>query len=549
MIWPFARNPRRAPERIEPSLGATPTTKARRVPARAYAGAAAGRLLNDWAAPQSSGDSEIFGSLRLLRSRARQIIRDYDFVRGGIRSLVNNVIGRDGVRLQMQVPMLRGGGKLATSVNDSIETEFWAWGRVGNCDVTGKLSWSALQRLIFWQIVEAGEVLVRRINTRAFGSSKYPFALELIEADLLAEDHNVALDNGRQIRMGVELDEWGRPVAYWLHPRHPGDYQFAAKARTVDRLRRIPAEEIRHIFIADRIGQTRGVPWLAATMTRVRQTQGFEEAEVIAARVQACSMGFIESPAGDYPADDETGDAGDGLPTMNLEPGVMERLAPGEKVSFNNPTRPAGNYDPFVRAQLRGMAAGLGVTYEDLSGDYSQSNYSSSRMALMNSRDHYRTMQGWIVEQLHEWIFPAWLAEAVAWGAINLADYRNNAARYERAAVWRPRGWDWIDPRVDCDTAIKSIRAGITTLRDVVESKGGDIEETLRARKTEQEMIADLGLSLDSDPDKFTIQGQAQQAGAAESDQDQAAASGDQSTEDSEDGTENDQALDAAANG
>ncbi|MGE0410027.1 MAG: phage portal protein, partial [Amphiplicatus sp.] len=422
-LLPF-RKKRTELVKVEPQIIAP--AKQRRAGARAYGGAIVDRLTSDWIAPGTSADSEIFGSLRILRNRSRAILRDYDFARAGARALVNNVVGR-GVRLQMQVKMLRGEGKLATDINDAIETAFWDWGRAGNCDVTGRLSWADVQALAFRRIFEDGEILLRRINTERFGDSRYPFALEVIEADMLADDHNGEWQ-GREIRMGVEVDRWGRPAAYWLHPRHPGDYQFRGRVDQT-RLVRIPAAEIKHIFVVDRPGQTRGVPWLAATIKRVRNTQGYEEAEVIAARVQACNMGFVISPEGDYAADDENPEDAN-LPTLNMEPGVLERLGPGEEITFNNPTRPAGNYEPFMRSQGRGFAAGIGVTYEELSGDYSQSNYASSRLGRSNTQDGHRVVQSWLIGQLHEGVFGQWLVEAVAGGARDLADFRAAPARY-----------------------------------------------------------------------------------------------------------------------
>lgn len=510
MIWPFNRKPAPAPAaRVDPVLARPAPQPAR---ARSYAGALVNRLTSDWSAPSSSADTEINSSLRVLRNRSRQVMRDYDFAKSAKRSILSNVVGT-GVKLQMQVPMVRGAGKLHKGVNDEIETAWLEWCRKENCDVAGKLTFPQIERLVLSGVVESGEILVRRINTERFGKSVYPFALEVIEADQLADDHNGEAPGGNQIRMGVEVNKWGRPVAYWLYDYHPGDYQFSTRGKR--ELRRIPADEIRHIFIVDRPGQTRGVPWLHAGLNRVRHTQGFEEAEVIGNRIASCAMGVIETPAGTYPED---GEDADGMPVIDMAPGSFERLAPGEQVKFHNPTKPSGNYDPFVRAQNRGLAAGLGTAYEDTTGDYSQSNYSSSRLALLNNRDNWRWLQGWLVSELHQWVFESWLEQAAAWGAINLPDFRNTPERFTRATRWRPRGWSWIDPSKEVDAAVKSVRAGMTTLTDVVAEQGGDLEELLKARAAEVALIKSYGLDVTTDPSAYTDQGQAQAEPTAKSD-------------------------------
>lgn len=522
-MWPFSRKPAAAPaqpERIEPTISAPPVRRNK----RAYGGALVNRLTADWTASSASADAELNTSLRILRNRSRQILRDYDFARSARRSIVNNVVGV-GVKLQMQIPMLRGAGKLHTTLNDTVESAWAEWCRPENCHVAGRLCFSEIESLALSSIIESGEVLVRRITTERFGRSRYPFALEIIEADQLADTHNGEAANGNQIRMGVEVDRWGRPVAYYVHNSHPGDFQFSSRGQRD--MVRIPADEIRHIFLTERPGQTRGIPWFSVVLNRVRQTMGYEEAEVVAARVTSCSMGVITSPGGAYPADGE--DEADGLPTIDMTPGTFERLAPGEEVTFNTPTRPGGTYEPFVRAQNRGLAAGLGVSYEDATGDYSQTNYSSSRLALLNTRDNWRRLQSWLISSLHQWAFEGWLEQAVAWGALDLPDFKTNRARYAGATRWRPRGWSWIDPSKEVDATIKSIRSGLTTLGDAIGEQGGDLEETLNARRAELDLIKALDLSLTSDPEKFTDQGQEQT--------DPAAPASDSTQQESSDGT------------
>lgn len=462
---------------------------------RAYAGADWGRLTADWVASSTSADSEIHSSLVRLRNRSRQLCRDNDYARGALRTITNNVIGQ-GIPFQSQVKMRRG-DRLDESTNDKIEEAWREWASKEYCDVAGKLSWCQIQRVAIRSVVESGEILIRKVK-QPFGGSSIPFALEVIESDQLAEDYNSSYGNN-EIRMGVEVDKWCRPVAYWIRTAHPGDYQFASR-RNSARLERVAADEIIHLFLTDRPNQSRGIPWFHSCLKRMRDLGGYEEAEIVAARATASIMGFIETPDGELLGEEVQ----DGERLRSLSPGTIELLAPGEKFSGFAPSRPNSGFDSFTRMMLRGMAAGIGISYENLSADYSQSNYSSSRLALLNDRDTYRALQTWVMASLHQPVYEAWLEMAVLSGRIDLANYEIDPRRYE-AVRWQPRGWSWVDPQKEINATISAIGAGLTTLTDEIAKQGGDIEDLLKTRKRELDMATAYGLSLYTPPQQSAV--------------------------------------------
>ena len=296
---------------------------------RMYAGAAMNRLNTDWVAMNTSADSEILTSLRLLRARSRELIRDNEYAKAAVRIIKNNVVG-SGIGLQAQVK--NAGGSLISKINDKIEDGWEEWCDKDTCDPAGKLCFADMERMIIGSMVENGEVLVRKVR-QPFGKGRLPYALELIEADRLVDQWSVSrATNGNAIRMGVEQDKWGRPIAYWFYPTHPGDYQFTSFVESA--LMRIPAEDVMHLFIPERIGQTRGVPWFHATMKRLRNMQGYEEAEIIAARASASIVGIIESAEGLVPDNSDLLDGGNNQPdpVLNMTPGTFQQLQPGEKL-------------------------------------------------------------------------------------------------------------------------------------------------------------------------------------------------------------------------
>jgi lambda family phage portal protein len=467
---------------------------------RSYAGSQNGRTTADWMANSTSADTELYTGLRTLRNRSRQLVRDNEYA-GHIveRVIPNNVVGQ-GIRFQAQV-MMRRANKLDERVNDSIETEWKRWSRAEHCHTAGRMSFQDIERLVMRNVPEAGEILVRMIK-RSFAGSRVPFALEIIEADQLVDNWSGRTVEGREVRMGVEVDEWQRPVAYWLYPRHPGDFTIASTAPSNDWIR-VPADEILHIGLFDRPMQTRCVPWLHNVLVKLRHMGGYEEAEIVRARASASVMGFIESPEIDTPLSPDdpmnADDVVDGEKVFDMSPGIIKELAPGEKFSGFAPTAANTAIEPFMRFMVRSVMVGSGVSYESGSRDYSQSNYSSSRLALTEDRDHWRVLQAWLIRRFHQRVFEAWLDMAVLAGVLNLPAYESAPEIYQ-AVKWSPRGWDWIDPLKEIAAYKAAVRAGFMTVDDVIAAKGGDVEDTFKNRRRELDLAADYALVLDTDP-------------------------------------------------
>lgn len=485
-FWPFGKK-QQQPEPAKKSV-------------RSYGGALFGRLVNDWVAQSTAADSEIRTSLRALRNRSRQLVRDNDFARNAIRAVQNNVVGK-GIKLQAQVKMQRGNG-FNERLNDRIESLWDDWCRMNNCHTGGTLSFQDIERLLISSVAESGEVLVRLVY-QPFGTSPVPLALEIIESDQLMDERNGHSDNGEEIRMGVQRDSWGRPSAYWFFPHHPGDYQFQAVQPSKYKV--VPAKEIIHLYRCERPGQTRGVPWFHAGIKRLHHLAGYEEAEVIAARASAAIMGFIETPEGDLEPDGTQ----DGQRVSNFDPGKIEVLSPGEKFTLAAPNRPAGQYEPFTRAMLRAFAAGIGVSYETVSKDYSQSNYSSSRLALLDDRDNWSVLQAWMIENFHQRVFEAWLDAAVMSGTLDLPGYELQPQLYTNVK-WSPRGWAWVDPLKEVQAYKEAVRSGFMTQGDVIALNGGDFDELLEARAKETEAAEVAGVVFDSDPSQVDFKGDVQ---------------------------------------
>jgi lambda family phage portal protein len=470
---------------------------------RMFAGAEFGRLFSDWMSSSTSQDAELRTSLRALRNRSRQLIRDNEFALNAVRLIKNNVVGL-GVGFQAKVKMRRG-NKPDEKTNQAIQKAFFRWQRKENCHTAGVLNFNDIERLVMGSTVESGEILVRMVR-RPFGKSRIPFALEIIEADQLSDERNARAPNGNEIRMGVEVDEWQRPTAYWLYPRHPGDYQYTNADFNSSKMQRIPAEEVIHIFAPTRFPQTRGVPWMHAVMATLQHMGKFEEAEIVKARLQACISAFITSPESEDPT--ATGKQ-NGQTVSSMEPGIMKKLFPGEDIKFSTPTSPGGESAPYKVKALEKLSAGYGISYASFSHDYSKSNYSSSRLSLLDERDNYRILQQWLIDHFHQVVYEIWLDMAVLCGEVNIPGYELDPEYYQ-ACTWRARGWQWVDPHKEVSAAVDSVRAGFKTLSDIAGEMGRDFAELVEQRAQEIEMSEAAGLVFDTDPAEVDQTGKAQ---------------------------------------
>lgn len=463
---------------------------------RMYANARASRLTNDWPTITGSSDSELSTSLTNLRNRSRALCRDNPYAKRARSIIVNNVVGT-GIGLQAQVRTTRG--ELNKRVNDGIEEAWLNWCRAASCHTGGKLHFCDFERAIMAQVFETGEAFIRK-HMRPFGDSTIPLALELIEAERIADEwtHVNPPTSGGIARMGIEVDRYDRPLYYWIRERHPGELRSIPGAS--QRLERVPADQIIHLHLCDRWPQSRGVPMLHAVIQRLRDIDGYSEAEIIAARAAACYMGFIKSPEAPL------GDAIEGEQKQrDFAPGMIDELGPGEDFVSHTPNRPNAAMEAFLRALLREVASGLDISYESISRDYSQSNYSSSRLSLIDDRDAWRTLQGWFIRsfrmELHrEWLMQAVLARAIS--AVTIDEYAADVDKFSRAR-FKARGWSWVDPTKEVSAYKEAVRCGFTSVTDVIAMTGNghDIEDVLETRAQELALMESMGLAFDTDPE------------------------------------------------
>ena len=484
----------------------------RRILQRAYQNARYSRLQNDWNPGDTSADSELAQSLKVLRNRSRAVVRDTSYAKRAKSAIVTNVIG-SGIRMQAQVRTSRK--ELSARINGGIEDGFARWSEAENCHTGGRLCFADFERTAVGEIFEAGEVFVR-FHYRRFGNSEVPLGLELIEGERVADqlDSAVGFMNANRFRLGIESDEFYRPLSYWMRRRHPTEIRAFGD---FDSIERISAADIVHLACVDRWPQTRGEPWMHTILRRLNDMDSYSEAEIERARAQACIVAAIESgeEAADIGEEQE-----DGSIQFELEPGVIPKLAPGEKLNSQPMTAPNPQLDPFMRYMVREAAAGISISYPSLSGDYSQSNYSSSRMGAGDERDHFKQIQQFFIRAFRWRVHKLWIQQAVlarTLPGISIDEYVATPEKFWQAR-FRPRGWSYIDPTKEVQAYKDAVRCGFMTQQDVLDNFGTDFEELVEQRKRELELAGAAGLVLDTDPSQVAASGSTQSAPAPAAD-------------------------------
>ena len=425
-----------------------------------------------------------------LRSKSRDLVRRNAWANAALESYVANAIGT-GIKPQSLVadPALR----------ERIQTLWRDW--TLDADAAGLTDLYGLQALACRAMLEGGEALIRLRYRRKADGLVVALQLQVLEPEHLPVTLNTTAENGNVIRAGIEFDRLGRRVAYHLYRSHPNDGGLApmSGAGGIDTVR-VDAAEVIHLFRPLRPGQIRGEPWLARALVKLNELDQYDDAELVRKKTAAMFAGFITRLA---PEDNLMGEGladANGVALAGLEPGTLQILEPGEDIKFSAPADVGSSYAEFMRQQFRAVAAAMGITYEMLTGDLTQVNYSSIRAGLLEFRRRCEVIQhGVIVHQLCRPIWRAWMDQAVLEGSLAFPGYSRRQREYQ-VAKWIPQGWQWVDPQKEFNAMKLAIRAGLTSRSEAISAYGYDAEDVDREIATDNARADALGLVFDSDP-------------------------------------------------
>jgi len=449
--------------------------------ARAFDAATKDRRTSGWLAPSTSANAETRGHLATIRNRARELRRNSAWASKAERILTARTIG--------------AGFQPKPRTDDeglrNAWLELWReWSEdPRQIDADGLLDFAGLQNLVMGNVVGAGEVLARRRRRRPNDPLAVPMQIQLLEADHLDESRDLFRnpEAGARVVQGVEFNGRGQRVAYHLWRDHPGDILTTAPlAQSV----RVPARDIAHVFHVLRVGQARGIPWGAPVFLRLKDYDGFVDAEMLKQEIAATFVGFVH----DAVAPDEAGPLGRRLDDQNgdevnqFEPGTWQRLNAGESITFGKPEA-FDALEDYATLTLREVAAGYGLTYEGLSGDYSKVNFTSGRMGWLENDAEVAIWRRCMVIPMFCRPVWTWFVEAaVASGA-----FRESQAVQ---ASWTPPRREMLDPVRETNAAIAQVQAGFLSLSEAARQTGRTRDEILRELAEDREEAERLGLAL-----------------------------------------------------
>lgn len=418
----------------------------------------------------ASANTDHAADAAVLRAKARTLVQNVPYIRAGLEGLVSYAVGTGIVSRAM--------GPNAEAFNAA----FTEWQKV--CDADGRLDWLGMQAAAYRAMEQDGEVLIRMRPRRPTDGLPIPLQLQLLEIDWLDTSRNGIID-GNEVVNGIEYDYLGRVTQYWLWDRHPGDLNMPRRGRSQSV--RVPASSINHLYSPERPGQGRGFTRLAPILARTRDLQLYEDAE-LARKNQESRLGIIAtgdlSQLGDPTETNEQPSAQTGS-LGELPSGSMVQLPAGLNITAIEP-KAAPGYVESVKLNLQLIAAGMGVPYELMTGDVSQTNFSSARVRRLDFKKSVESLQ-WrvLIPRLIEPICIAASDAAVLGGVIP-----------RRVRQWdhsTPK-WDYVNPEQDVKSDMAEMSAGLATWSEKLRQRGYNPDQVLQEMKTDFEKLEAAGV-------------------------------------------------------
>jgi lambda family phage portal protein len=418
------------------------------------------------------------------RAQARELYQKNPYARGVVNSIVANLIGC-GIRPQARVLKPKMGDP-DEDFNDLAEEEWKFW--VESSGPAGNENFYEQQRQMQRELLVAGETLL--VMSVPKDKRRVPLAVEVIPSERLADNLDSEPKVGNRIVQGVELDQDGRRVAYWILRNHPGD-----SIRMADKPQRVTADRVLHLFEELEPGQVRGMTRLLTCAGAFEALMQLMDFQLTRARIaSAFALMITDDGAGVRLV--KTGEEDDKDEDENelghIEGGIILRGKPGEGLSSAGPAIQDQQLDAFVTVIIRMIARGLDVAYELASRDYSKVTYLSARAGENQDRRHDEPQQAFMNRGIN---CPVWREFIRAGG---LAGRFRVGEPFERFCVaqFMPQERPWIDPIKDAQADLLAVQAGLASPIEAIAKRGKDPFKVLQDIEQFKRWAEDLGLEL-----------------------------------------------------
>lgn len=458
--------------------------------AQGYRAAKSGGNTTPFCGGTSSADAELLGDLPTLRNRSRELNQDDPIGSGLTGTFVRNIVGK-GIR-----PRSRTGDKTKDTNLEAIWAE-----RRNMLALADNVGCAELQQMWVRAFLQDGETLPKRVKR----SPGEPVWFETIEGDRLSSPgfKSVYKVGENEVRDGVEKDAWGVPVKYWIAKQHPGDLITAGKSNDPSSFDQVLPDALRHWKCSHRPGQTRGEPMFHAIMQDLRDLDLLMLAALKRVQIAACLAAFItsnSSTTGFFPdgaLQQRTADKYGFKLDQDIEPGMIFKLAQGDQITTLVPNFPTPELGPFIIMIARRIGAALGVSWQVVLKDFSDSTYSSARADLLESRMVYKMIRQSLIENVLRWVWQEVMVDAQLRGDERAA----GVTLQDIASVdWFGDGWELIDKQREYQANAVALQSCQKTLEQVWLENGDDPDQMREALALQSEFLSRLGLTITFTP-------------------------------------------------
>lgn len=479
-----------------------------------------------WRPRNISADAAILRDHKLIRARARDLVRNDPLAKNAVR-MNRDAVSGSGLKLSLKIDWVTLGLESIEAANEyqdhvTREWEAYAESIEFQSDARRQRTFSQLFQTVDQTDFVDGESLAVLEMKRGVGL--YQTCLNLIDVDRL--ENPVGMMETNFLRGGIERDVYGEPLAYHIREGHPSDIALGAGVQAmswkrVDRMYPWGRPIVLHTYDHTRPEQTRGVSEFAAAITPMRMLGRYNETELETAITQAAFAAVIKTEVDWASAMQVLGTQAKGQNGLwdlakahlsqaadyyegreiNFSGAKIPHLLPNESLDVLRSTHPNANYEAFESAFVRKLAAALGVEAHELGKNYREVNYSAARAALESVWRTYRARRVRLISQFAMPFFGAWLEEAVALGTVQLPPGHNDFLAI-RPYLVKGTFVAWGKPKVDHLKERQGeelgLAMGVETLEDIAANDGRNWRDVIEQRAYERSFMIARGLDPDA---------------------------------------------------
>lgn len=504
------------------------------------------RSLQGWIPPHSSPNHALNDELPLMMARSQDLARNNGIAAGADQTMKDNILGHT-LRLVAKPNWLLLGQspEWAREWGRKVQAEFSTFADTVECDAGRSLNLLGLSLQMLGGAFMNGDGLAVPVwKPRAGG--RWNTRLHVIESSRLSTPHGLQAD--RRVNGGVRCDQHGEPLGYYITKNHPGDWFGLAGAGATE-WTYIPAftswgrRRVLHLHDKARPGQSRAAPLVKAVMREFSQVGQWTHTELQTAITNSLIAGVLESDLDPETINSIFATGKDAETKYNtltggmrshLQAGSVLRMPVGTQFKPIDSGRNTSGMDTFMDKLFHWIAAGLNIPYELLMKDFSRTNYSSARAALLEAWRYFNGRRRWITDYWLNEVYALWLEEAINAGVIEAPGFYDNRSAYVRCR-WILSGRGWVDPVKEANAAKLRMEMRLTTFEQECAELGADWEENLEQAAYEEERFRKAGIVHPAAVSRETFD---------------AALAADRANNDSDDdsGTDDEQAQGSAAN-